>query len=83
MIEGLKDLVGSSFEKWTEEISNSEKKEKVIDIAVEFVNLMARNIILITLGEDINDELLFELKMRKSDNRSEFETRTVKLSEAI
>ena len=82
MMESLKDLVGSTFEQWAEDITNSEKKEKVIDIAVEFVNIMARNMITIALGEDINEEL-FELNVRKSHKSSEFETRKVKLSFAI
>ena len=46
------------------------------------MELMARNIITIALGEDINEELI-ELKMRKSVGGYEFETRKVKLSVAI
>ena len=82
MMECLKDLIGSSFEKWAEDIASSQKEEKVIDISVEFAKLMARNIIMIAFGEDIDEEL-FELKVRKSQKGSQFETKKVKLSEAI
>ena len=82
MMECLKDLIGSSFEKWAEDIASSQKEEKVIDISVEFAKLMARNIIMIAFGEDIDEEL-FELKVRKSPTGSQFETKNVKLSEAI
>ena len=54
----------------------------MIDISVEFVDLMARNIIQITLGEDINDEK-FEIKVRESPESSTFVVKKVKLSEAI
>ena len=56
MVEVKKDLIGDTFDKWAQEIQASPEKEKVIDMAAEFIELMARGIITITMGEDINDE---------------------------
>ena len=56
MLEIDKDVIGERFDKWSQEIRDSPEKAKVIDISSEFVDIMGRNIITITMGEDINDE---------------------------
>ena len=78
-MENFKDILGSEFEKWASKAKKNNGKT-VIDISTEFQEIMARNIIQITLGEDINDELLdYNVK----DNNGEFIPKKVKLSEAI
>ena len=52
----------------------------VIDISKKIQEIMVRNIVQITLGEDINDELI-EFNMKESNGGYTF--RGVKLSEAM
>ena len=82
MLEVMKVICTTKFEDWTKRIENSAEKTTTIDISVEFVDIMARNIITIAFGEDINDEL-FELPVRKCENSSEFVIKMIKLGDAI
>ena len=66
MLEVMKVICTTKFEDWTKRIEDSAEKTTTIDISVEFVDIMARNIITIAFGEDINDEL-FELPVRKCE----------------
>ena len=78
MMENFKDLLGKECDNWALETKKNGKT--VIDISKKFHELMVRNIVQITLGEDINDELLdFQVK----DNKGEFGLKKVKLNEAI
>ena len=52
----------------------------VIDISKKIQEIMVRNIVQITLGEDINDELI-EFNMKESNGG--YTLRGVKLSEAM
>lgn len=54
-------------------IEASNGQVHIVDMSTEFMDIMARNIITVAFGEDINDEL-FELKVRKSPESSEFES---------
>ena len=73
MVEVMKEITATKFETWIEEIKNSQQKTHVVDTTTEFADIMARNIITIAFGEDVNDEL-FELKVRKKQRSSEFVT---------
>ena len=82
MLETMKDILGDRFDKWTGCIEASPKNIYTIDISTEFRDIMARNIITVAFGEDINDEL-FDLQCRVSPEGKDFVTKKVCLGFAI
>ena len=62
MMEVLRGKVERSVDKWLAEIHKSETASTQIDMAFEFERLFAENLIHISFGEDINDQL-FEIQM--------------------
>ena len=56
MVETFKVIVGMRFKEWMDEIKKAPERSKVIDISKEFMEIVARNILVTILGEDINDE---------------------------
>ena len=56
MLETLKDKSMETFGKWLDEISASGKGSTQIDMATEFSEIFARNIIHVSFGEDLSDE---------------------------
>lgn len=65
MLETLKDKTESTFNKWTEEITKKGSVE--INMAKEFSEILARNIIHVCFGEDLSDEL-FSLKVKEGND---------------
>ena len=65
MLEVMKGLLASRFDKWKKEITASENKTHTIDMSTEIGDIMSRNIITVAFGEDINDEL-FEIEVRRN-----------------
>ena len=55
MMHSLKDILAKKCEKWAQ-LALQNKGKTVIDISTEFQEIFARNIVTITLGEDIIDE---------------------------
>ena len=53
MIDTFKNVLSSSFEQWIQDIKLQPDGFKTFDISKEFIEIMARNIFSITLGEDI------------------------------
>ena len=82
MLEVMKDIVEKRFEHILRQIETSSSQSHTIDISIEFLEMMSRNIITVAFGEDVNDEL-FELKMRKTPDGSDFESRKVNLTTGI
>ena len=82
MLEVMKDLLEARFEKWLASARSSPDKTTVIDISEEHLDLMSRNIIKISFGEDINDEL-FEISVRKTKTGSEFVKKEVTMAFAL
>ena len=82
MLEVMKDLLEKRFEEWLASAKCSPDGATVIDISVEFLEIMSRNIIMISFGEDINDEL-FEISVRKTKTGSEFVKKQVSMSFAL
>ena len=79
MLETMKDILGDRFDKWTGCIEASPKNIYTIDISTEFRDIMARNIITVAFGEDINDEL-FDLDCQVTPGGKDFVTKKVSLS---
>ena len=82
MMEVLRGKLERSVEKWLAEIRNSDTASTKIDIAFEFERLFAENLIHISFGEDINDQL-FEMQMLKGKFSYGFYKKKVNLQEAI
>ena len=78
----MKDILATRFEVWKKEIAASETKSHTIDMSKEINDIMSRNIITVSFGEDINDEL-FEIEVRRTQDGSDFDTKKVSMSEAI
>ena len=51
---------------------------KIHDISKDFIEIMAKNILAILLGEDINEER-FDLMMRVDSKGSKFHVKNIKL----
>lgn len=81
-MENFKDLLSNYFEQWTQEIKSEPHGFKVYDISKVFVELMARNIISITLGEDIINERI-DLPCRENSTGNSFVVKSLKIHEAI
>ena len=56
MLETLKDKTSDTFVKWAENINKSKDKWHDINMATEFSEILARNIIHVSFGEDLSDE---------------------------
>ena len=78
MGETLKYTLANEFEKLKSEIDS--KGKTVIDISTKFQELFSANIIQITLGEDISNDLI-EIKIRGPQGA--FENAKVKFVAAI
>jgi len=78
----MKDLLEKRFEEWLALTQISPDKTTVIDISEEFLDLMSRNIIKVSFGEDINDEL-FEISVRKTKAGSDFVKKEVTMAFAL
>ena len=65
MMEVLRTKIENSCDKWLDEIHKSDDASTKIDIAIEFEKLFASNLVHISFGEDINDQL-FEMKVLKA-----------------
>ena len=78
MLEILKDILGREFEMLKKEIDT--KGKTVVDISTKFLELFSRNIIQITLGEDISNDMI-EIQKRQSSGGLKNEK--VKFYEAI
>ena len=74
MLENIKGIVEERFEQILEQIKASPSHSHTVDISTLFLDIMSRNIITVAFGEDVNDEM-FELKMLKTPQGSEFEAR--------
>ncbi len=59
------------FNTWLDEIDESDKKQTSIDMAKEFERLFSRNIITISLGEDISDNYIKMVKINLDGTTSE------------
>ena len=55
---------------------------KIHDISKDFIEIMAKNMLAILLGEDINEER-FDLMMRVDSKGSKFHVKNIKLHEAL
>ena len=82
MLDIMKDILATRFDRWKKEITDSETKTHTIDMSTEIGDIMSRNIITVAFGEDINDEML-EIQVRRTNDGSDFETKKVTLSAAI
>ena len=82
MLENFKDLIGKQFQDWTHDIRETPEKMKIHDISKAFIEIMAKNMLAILLGEDINEER-FDLMMRVDGKGSKFHLKNVKLHEAL
>ena len=82
MVEVMKEILDKRFTLYIKEIEENEQKKHTIDISTEILDTMARNIITVAFGEDINDELV-EIKVRHTPLGSDFYTKKVRLSFAI
>jgi len=56
MLDVLKGQIMKKFDVWVKEIEASPEGRTQIDMAVEFERIFSRNIITISLGEDISDQ---------------------------
>ena len=79
MLETLKDKTMEMFEKWLGEIEASDNKTTVMDMATEFSDIFARNIIHVSFGEDISDDTI-ELMVRQGNT---YVKKTMSIKEAI
>ena len=82
MLGVMKDLLETRFEEWLASAQRSPDGTTVIDISEEFLDLMSRNIIKVSFGEDINDEL-FVISVRKTKTGSDFVKKEVSMSFAL
>ena len=79
MMHTLKAILAQLCEKWVQ-AAKKNKGKTIIDISAEFREIYARNIVTITLGEDINDELV---EINVLGNDQSFSLQKVTLSVAI
>ena len=71
MLEVLKQQIMKRFNIWCDEIEKSSSRSTEIDIAVEFERIFSRNIISISLGEDISDKLIYITLIEKDGTNPE------------
>ena len=64
MLETLKVKLVETFTKWTIKIEQSQGKGIEINMATEFSDILARNIVHICFGEDLSEEHI-ELKVQE------------------
>ena len=57
MLETLKDKTANSFENWAAKARASPTKTYDFNMATDFSEILARNIIHVSFGEDLCDEL--------------------------
>ena len=58
MLETLKVKAVGTFTEWAQRIDSSKEKSIEINMATEFSDILARNIIHICFGEDLSDDVL-------------------------
>ena len=81
MIENFKEVLSTSFEEWRQDILKS-RDSKTIDISKAFIEIMARNIFSITLGQDITGDEM-DLMCKKDQLSYGLTPKKVKIHEAI
>ena len=81
MIETFKEVLSTSFEEWRQDILKS-GDAKTIDISKAFIEIMARNIFIITLGQDITGDQM-DLMCKKDKHSNSLTPKKVKIPEAI
>lgn len=64
MLETLKDVTEQTFSKWAAKVRESGSHE--INMATEFSEILTRNIIHVSFGEDLSDDEI-TLKVREGD----------------
>lgn len=79
MLETLKDKIMDVQEKWLAEIDSNAQKMTVINMATEFSDIFSRNIITVSFGEDLSDDIL-TLRVKEG---GVFVEKQVKVTEAI
>ena len=75
----LKDILAGKCEKWAAATRQNNGKT-VIDISKEFQEIFTRNILTITLGEDISEELV---EINVIGDGKEFKLKKVKFNQAL
>ena len=58
MLETLKGKLQDKCSEWTDIIRDSDDQSHTIDISTEFAAIFSRNIVHISFGEDISDQLI-------------------------
>lgn len=81
MLETLKDKTAHTFSEWASKARASPTKTHDFNMATEFSEILARNIIHVSFGEDLSDELI-DLQVRE-EGSSEYVSKTMKVKEAI
>ena len=66
MLDTLKVKLMSEFEEWNRQIDASSEKAYEINMAKEFNDILARNIIHICFGEDLADSVI-DLQVKEDD----------------
>ena len=79
MLETLKTKLTDTFTIWAKRIDESEGKGIEINMATEFSDILARNIIHICFGEDLSDDTL-ELQVFEE---GVWKTKTVTIKDSI
>merc|ERR1719464_445111 len=70
--------------KWNDAIAASPEESHVVDLAQVFEKLFCSNIVHICFGEDVSEEMQFEIDFRNKDKPGpDFIRKTVTLGEAI
>jgi len=64
MIEVMKDVMTERIEKWMAEIEVNPDKKTVIDISVEYEEILTSTILTINFGEDLSNTMI-EIDMRE------------------
>ena len=79
MLETLKDKTATTFVQWAEKINQSKEKFHDFNMATEFSEILARNIIHVSFGEDLSDE---SITLQVHDG-SKYVPKTMTVKEAI
>ena len=82
MVETLKSKIMDAFNRWIEEMNQSDDGTTVININVEFERIFSRNIIHIAFGEDISDEK-FEILVPDNKEYTSMSPKVVSIREAL
>ena len=82
MMEVLKDQILKRFNLWLTEIEESKEGTTMIDITIEFERIFSRNIITISLGEDLGSEKI-ELNIPVDGSRKKFTKKIVSIIESM